>query len=136
MKMYFILTYPAVRFPRFSLITYPAVHILILFSLTLLCHFPAFRLSLTLPCPYSFYFHLPCCALFPAFRLPLTPYSVPCCALFFFTLTVLCLYFSTHSYCSLRLSRFTITTPCCHPYLSSHLPCCAIIFLRTNPAVP
>ncbi len=39
-------------FSRFSLITYPAVPLLILFSLTLLCPYPAFRLPLTLLCPY------------------------------------------------------------------------------------
>ena len=60
---YFIFTYPAVPFPGFSLAAYPAVHLLILFSLTLLYSFPAFRLPLTLLCPYLFYFHLPCCAL-------------------------------------------------------------------------
>src|SRR5690348_4747019 len=54
--------YPAVPFSRFSLTTYPAVPLLILFSLTLLYPFPAFRLPLTLLCPY-FSSHLPCCAL-------------------------------------------------------------------------
>src|SRR5436190_13916482 len=80
---YFIFTYPAVRFSRFSPTTYPAVPLLILFSLTLLYAFPAFRLPLTLLCPCLFYFHLPCCTL--SHFSPTTYPAVPLLILFSLT---------------------------------------------------
>jgi len=69
--------------------------LLILFSLTLLYQFPAFRLPLTRLWPYLFYFHLPCCTHFPLFA-----YHLPCCALTYFTFT----------YPAVRFSRFSLTT--------------------------
>ena len=73
--------------PHLPCCAYPAVSLLILFSLTLLCPFPAFRLPLTLLCSSLFYFHLPCCA-FSRFSLPFTLlcpslfyFHLPCCAL-------------------------------------------------------
>ncbi len=96
--------YPAVPFSLFSLNNYPAEPALILFSLTLLCPFPAFRLTLTRLSPHLFYFRLS----YPAvpthffFRLgyPAVPFSrfslrylLPCRARsYFFSLTLLCRY--------------------------------------------
>src|SRR6266513_4684096 len=88
----FLRTYPAVPFSRFSLTTYPAMPLLIFFSLTLLYHFPAFRLQLTLLCAYLFYFHLPCCAIFPLFA-----YHLPCRAHTYFIFTYPALLFSLFS---------------------------------------
>src|SRR6266480_2840970 len=137
----FLRTYPAVPFSRISLTTYPAVPLLILFSLTLLYHFPAFRIRLRIPNKCHFFFalllcsyfssHSPCCALFFC---ALTDYSLlrillclPCCALIFL-----------RTYPAVRLSRFTISTysyPAV-PLFFIFSPCCTLIFLRTYPAAP
>jgi len=85
---------------------YPAVP-LFFFALTLLYLYPAFRWPLTLLCLYLALW-LPLVQLYP----------------FFFTLTLLCPYFSSK-----------LTTLLC-PFFW-RLPCCALnFFFRTDPAVP
>src|SRR6266480_3013374 len=57
----------------------------------------------------------------------------PAVPLFFVALTLLCHYFSSHLPCWALI--FLLTYPAV-PSFYFHLPCCALIFLRTYPAVP
>ena len=123
------------------------------YTVTLLCRYLAFRL----PCCAQFFFvrsySVPCraypampeifsCAvlLFHKFfvRIPAVPlFSLLLCAYFILAYPAVPLFF-----CALTLLRpyffwrtLAVLTPLCS-YFSSHLPCCALVFLRAYPAVP
>ena len=76
-------------------------------------------------CVYSVRSRLPCC-------------SLPCCAgsaypavlFFFFALTLLCPYFSTRLTTLMRPYLFSLNYPAVL-LISSHLPCCVLIFTLT-----
>ena len=101
----------------------------------------------------NFALHLPCCALiflyaYPAVALfvyalllcisavllffcTLTLLYLPCCAVIFLrgysaVLTLLCSYFSAH----LLRTPYPTALTLLRSYFSSHLPCCALTFLR------
>ena len=138
-------------FSRFSLTTYPAGPLFILFSLTLLRPFP------------HFVYHLPCWALTyfiftypaPSFsRFSLTTYEYPAVTLSRFSITaypaVLLFFFAltlpSHcpafrlpptlltTYPAVLLFFYALTLLCA--YCSAHLPCWTLIFLYTYPAGP